>query len=697
MAHIAFFLRVSGKQQQLESQYDEMVRYAKLENVPPEDIITIQYKESGRKLTEEERLGLKDFKEICEHEPIRVCYVSELSRISRTEDVLYSFIKFLKEHKIQLICKNPSFTLFKEDFSDMIPNARILVGMFAALAAQEVVEKEMRFARGKERKAKEGKYNGGAIPYGYKIDETQDNLIVIDEEEAKIIREIYNMYENGMSQPSIAKELFHRGVKGRSVRKTKGITISLVHQILTNELLTGKPQIYKHNSENVNNEYERRYPQIITQEQYDRCRDIANSNNRRLPKTKYIHYAQGLIKCTECGRNFVSSGYKCNYHCKDAYNYNKQYDGYYGEPRCSNKTCISSNIMDSLLWEMSKDFECTYIMDSAQHKLSECSRERDILVEKLNAIPILLEENEAKMDSLLDAYSEGMKRERYLEKKAIIAAEKREIHKQEAEYREQILHYEALIAEVKKSLDLDFNLDTEDKMDSFIDRTEEIWKRVSSITDDKERSEIIHRHIKKVTVENIVFNYKFRIHPEGKDVKAKKIVVYPYISDEQTFIFIPNDGKGGTMLELYPSAGEVISIPAVPSLGEIVVPQYRKYYMEYLPRLSDIGKKRQRATIKANRDKTASEMITEIRNGGYLSMDEMITITGLSRSAIYKAIKGGKMEGVNVCKTWFVKKSEFESYMKRFPPKPKTKKSHVHSQEQAAKNLLDAILNFKEE
>ena len=286
MAHIAFFLRVSGKQQQLESQYDEMVRYAKLENVPPEDIITIQYKESGRKLTEEERLGLKDFKEICEHEPIRVCYVSELSRISRTEDVLYSFIKFLKEHKIQLICKNPSFTLFKEDFSDMIPNARILVGMFAALAAQEVVEKEMRFARGKERKAKEGKYNGGAIPYGYKIDETQDNLIVIDEEEAKIIREIYNMYENGMSQPSIAKELFHRGVKGRSVRKTKGITISLVHQILTNELLTGKPQIYKHNSENVNNEYERRYPQIITQEQYDRCRDIANSNNRRLPKTK---------------------------------------------------------------------------------------------------------------------------------------------------------------------------------------------------------------------------------------------------------------------------------------------------------------------------------------------------------------------------------------------------------------------------
>lgn len=686
MARFAFFLRVSTKKQKLESQYDEMVKYAKLDDVPNEDIVTIQYKESGVNLPEEERLGIQEFKELCANEPITCCYISELSRVARTEKVLYSFIEFLQEHRIQLKCKNPAFTLFKEDFSTMDGNARILVGMFAALAAQEAVEKKIRFARGKERKAVEGKYSGGAVPYGYMVDETQDNLIVINEEEAKIVREIYNMYENGMSQPSIAKELFARGVKGRAVRATKSITISLVHQILTNKLLTG--ELHKGFS------YERRYPQIITLEQFNRCRKIAERNNKRLPKTKYIHYAQGILKCTKCGRNFVSTGYKCNYHCQDAYNYNKQYDGYYGEPMCDNHVCISGNIMDSLLWELAKDYESSFIMDSAQEKLAESTKERDILIQKVQAIPALMEEIEARRDMLLDALSEGMKKERFLQKKEALAVEERKLRKQETEYKEQIAHYDALIAEVKKSLEFDYNIDSDEKVEAFIDKTEEIWKRVSSITDDKERKTIIHKHFKKVTIENTTINYKFRIHPEGKDVKARKIVIYPYIRKERTFIYIPNDGKGGTMLEYHANAGKKFVMPVLGT--ELVVPEYTPFLMEYLPRLYDTGKKRRRAEIKANREQKTHEAIAAIKKGGYLSIDEMVVKTGLCYSALYKAIKDGKMEGVNVCKKWYVKKTNFETYMKRFSPKPRKKKAaNEDFQTLARKRLLDAIMKPK--
>lgn len=45
---------------------------------------------------------------------------------------------------------------------------------------------------------------------------------MIDEEEAKIAREIYIMFERGMSEPSIAKELFERGVMGEVVKPRKG-------------------------------------------------------------------------------------------------------------------------------------------------------------------------------------------------------------------------------------------------------------------------------------------------------------------------------------------------------------------------------------------------------------------------------------------------------------------------------------------
>ena len=314
-----------------------------------------------------------------------------------------------------------------------------------------------------------------------------------------------------------------------------------------------------------------------------------------------------------------------------------------------------------------------------------------MLVQKLQAVPALLEEIDAKRDTLLDAYAEGMKRERYLEKKEVLAAEERKIHKQETEYREQLNHYETLIAEVEKSLSFDFSLDSEEKVEALVDKTEEIWGRVSGITDDKERSAIIHKHFKKVTVEKTKFTYKFQIHPEGKAVNAKRIVIYPYVGGERTFVFIPNDGKGGTMLELHKSAGDKYTIPGTGQ--EVVVPEYSVFHMEYLPRLYDTGKKRRRADMKAAREKETQAAVTAMRQQGFLSMDDLIVKTGLSYSTLYNAIKDGKMPGVSVCKKWYVKTEDFESYISQYPPKPREKKNKEQQQAIARRRLLDAILN----
>lgn len=57
-AHV-FFLRVSTMKQSIESQYDEMLAFAKSRySINDKDIIKIEYKESGRKLSEEERAGI---------------------------------------------------------------------------------------------------------------------------------------------------------------------------------------------------------------------------------------------------------------------------------------------------------------------------------------------------------------------------------------------------------------------------------------------------------------------------------------------------------------------------------------------------------------------------------------------------------------------------------------------------------------
>ena len=71
-----------------------------------------------------------------------------------------------------------------------------------------MIQKKVRFHRGRRKLAEEGKYNGGNIPYGYRIDYEQGKLIVIDEQDAAVVREVFNLYESGISQPKLAAEFY---------------------------------------------------------------------------------------------------------------------------------------------------------------------------------------------------------------------------------------------------------------------------------------------------------------------------------------------------------------------------------------------------------------------------------------------------------------------------------------------------------
>lgn len=660
-----FFLRVSGLGQQLESQFDELWNhYSKTDNLNRDSIKVVEYKESGVKLSEEERLGITELKGIVASEGVDTIYTSELSRIARTEKVLWSFIEYLQENKIQLKCKNPEFTLLDDDRTSIPFTSRLIISTFGTLATQEAIEKKSRFARGKARKAKEGKYNGGAIPYGYRIDKEDENRIVIDEGgEADVVREIFRMYENGMSQPKIAKELYERGVKSRAVKTTKTFTISLVHQILTNKLLTGVP------CKNRGSSYERTYPMIITPEQFERCRKIAEENNTKAPKAPRVYYAHSLIECTTCGRKYVGTGSKGYYHCWDAYYPYRDFNGSGDTPRCTNRLCISTNIMDSLLWELAKDLEANFIIHSSKEQLEECENAKAVLETKLANIESRRGLVDDKMDALLDALAEGMKKDRFRIRKAALMAERKEIDSDEANYKEQILKYEELISGLRRQMGNNIDLDTEEGIESFLDDADDVWNRVVSITDDAERSKIIHKHIEKITIEATTINYRFAKYPDGKDVPAKLIKVFPYtMSKPMGFYFVPNDGKGGIMLKIYDNAGEIVSMPDG-SNGQI--PMYEEFPMEYLPRIVDEGKRKRREVERTRRANIKSLGTEELRKQGYMTMNEMREDSKLSYSTLYNAIKEGKMEGKNMYKTWYVKKKDYKKYMKKYAPKPR--------------------------
>ena len=665
MGRICLFLRVSTLGQQLESQEDLLRRAALADGYNEEDFIVIGKKESAIKLSEEEREGLNELKSVIDTEEIDCVYIAELSRLSRRPQILYSIREYLLQHKIQLKCLHPQFTLLTEDRSKYDATANIVFSLFGALAEQEMLEKKERFARGKRRKAEEGKYNGGAIPFGYRIDKDRDNLIVIDEEDSKIVKEIFDKYEKGFSQPKLAKEMEETG--------HKYVTISLINNVLNNESYCGVKR------KSVNASYERAYPPIITVEQYKRCRKIAETNNTTANKAKNVYYAEHLVQCQSCGAYWSASGSKNSYHCSAAVKPNSiwKYE-IHKKPKCTNKTSLSINILDSILWEVAIDKEVEYIETMTEENINAFRNEAKVLESKITNIQPRIDDLRKKRDRLREMYIDGLSKEAYDRKSASIVAEMNEIKAEELQFKDELTHIYESIEQLGnyKKLRLEYINQIHEVIEGerdTIDVEDERYllrMRISNISDDKERHKIIHRQISSVEVIPRRVSYPFKIG--RKDINAKEIIVHTFRSTPfqkelygeeegaRWFYVIPCGGFGGQgalILDMIPGEVEDDTSTMLYCYDD------DKYYpfdeiqeAIYLDRFYDLTKRKKRAKEREEKKKVIN---------GRLSISEISKKYGISYVTVFSRIKEGRLKAEFLYGQYFVYPQVAEEYFKK--------------------------------
>lgn len=578
MGKVILFTRVSTQQQHLESQEDSLRRAALADGYPEKDLIVIGTKESAIKLEEEERQGLQELKKALATGNIDIIYIFELSRLSRKPKVLYSIRDQLLEAKVQLKCLNPSFTLLNHDRTQFDSTASLIFSLFGAMAEQEMIEKKERFHRGRRRLAEEGKFNGGKIPYGYRIDKEKGKLIVVDDAEAAVVKEIFNLYESGISQPQLAREYYRRG--------NKRITISFINNVLSNERYTGRKKVYQGSS------FERIYPVIITPEQFDHCREIALKNNITANKTRHVYYAHKLIRCQQCGCYWSASGSKVHYRCYDAHNVMRKYD-HYTTPQCTSRLNISINIMDSILWHVCKKEEVDYILHAANAELTSYKERVEVLDKKLQFIDERLGDLDAKRERIVESYIDGgITKEKRNEKFAAVDDERRSVLLEQVEYLNEKEHLESMM----NTLNDKYDLDDVKNITGHIEKITELQERIASITNDKERSEIIHRHVQNVTIENAQLEYEFGI---GKRLAmARFIAIKLYRGETLYYYYLPNTGKGGIILKADKDKKII-----------------EKVFFQYLDRFFDEGKRRRH---REERDRIKNERETRYPEDKYV-------------------------------------------------------------------------------
>lgn len=100
-----------------------------------------------------------------------------------------------------------------ENISDG-PEGILLESVLDGLAEYYSADLAQKVKRGMTENVLEGKFNGGLIPYGYKV---VDQKYQIDENEAQLIKEIFNLYANTeISANKISKYLTSKGIFNRN-------------------------------------------------------------------------------------------------------------------------------------------------------------------------------------------------------------------------------------------------------------------------------------------------------------------------------------------------------------------------------------------------------------------------------------------------------------------------------------------------
>lgn len=315
---IAAYCRVStGKEEQLDSlehQKEFFIEYAKKNG---HTLVQVYADEGISGMSLKHRAEFNRLMKDAELHLFDMLVVKDISRFARnTVDFLQS-IRALKKVGIN--------TLFLTSNMESLGESEFVLTVFSALAQEESVNLSKRVKFGKQINAKMGR-----VPreiFGY--DRIDNFHLRINDNEAAIVRKIFELYLSGMGGTCIAQELNSGGYTTKTGLRWKGYTI---RRILRNSIYCGKY---------VNNKYEiadclehtrtikdedqwlvhdRPEWAIISQNIFDqtqkqmayRRQEYNSKTQKGISRYSYKHIFSMLIKCDCCGRSFIRKHYKNN-------------------------------------------------------------------------------------------------------------------------------------------------------------------------------------------------------------------------------------------------------------------------------------------------------------------------------------------------------------------------------------------------
>jgi len=266
MTSVAIYIRVSTEEQadegySLEAQEERLRAYCEAQGWDVADLYADRG-HTGRKIsTRSEYKRMMD-----EREKWDMILVMKMDRIHRNSRNFIGMMDDLEKW-------GKKFTSMQEELDTSSAIGRFVVDMIQRIAQLESEQIGERTYVGMEQKAATGGILGFNPPYGYGIEE---NDLVTREDEAAVVRSIFDSYLSGMTMEAIACGL---NESGRLTRQKRGWTVWSISRLLHNPAYAG----YRRWDKVV---VRSKHPPIIPLEKFLGVQELIASNVRDPEKRK---------------------------------------------------------------------------------------------------------------------------------------------------------------------------------------------------------------------------------------------------------------------------------------------------------------------------------------------------------------------------------------------------------------------------
>ncbi len=308
----------------LDAQREKLRRYAEYEGMTVAD----EYSDEG--FLGKNIQGRLEFQRMLNDiqngkDGIEYVLVFKLSRFGRNAADVLNSLQLMQDFGVNLICVEDGIDSSKD-------SGKLMISVLSAVAEIERENIRTQTMAGREQKAREGKWNGGFAPYGYRLENGQ---LFIADDEVEVIKTIFDRYihtNDGIN--GVAKYLNDNGYikKLRQNGTIPGFSANFVKDVLDNPVYMGKIAYGRRKTEKklgTRNEmrvveqlefpiYDGQHEAVISEEDWRLAQEKRKSNIYRREKinnSEHAHILSGILKCPCCGKSLYGNISKA--HSKD--------------------------------------------------------------------------------------------------------------------------------------------------------------------------------------------------------------------------------------------------------------------------------------------------------------------------------------------------------------------------------------------